>query len=112
MFIQFWQIFFFTLDEMLQIENNMQEQNIKNDGLFALSELAWCLTLGWLVEILFFLLIMLKSMRRKNMYNIVANVIQMLLVKRINLSYFIYSTRSGFTEDFRIRRKWKFQTGL
>lgn len=54
MFIQFWQIFFLTLDEMLQIENNMQELNIKNDGLFALSELAWCLTLGWLVEILFF----------------------------------------------------------
>lgn len=107
MFIQFWQFFFLTLDEMLQIENNMQELNIKNDGLFALSELAWCLTLGWLVEI-----IMLKSMRRKNMYNIVANIIQMLLVKSINHSYFIYSTRSGFKEDFRIRRKWKFQTGL
>lgn len=91
----------------VQKENYMKELNIKNNGLFALSELAWCLTLGWLVEI-----IMLKSMRRKNMYNIVANIIQMLLVKRINLSYFIYSTRSGFTKDFRIRRKWKFQTGL
>lgn len=108
-FIQLGKFFFLTLDEMLHVqkENYMKELNIKNNGLFALSELAWCLTLGWLVEI-----IMLKSMRRKNMYNIVANIIQMLLVKRINHSYFIYSTRSGFKEDFRIRRKWKFQTGL
>lgn len=90
----------------VQKENYMKELNtcIKNNGLFALSELA-----GWLVEIM---LKSMKSMRRKNMYNIVANIIQMLLVKSINHSYFIYSTRSGFKEDFRIRRKWKFQTGL
>lgn len=38
----------------VQKENYMKELNtcIKNNGLFALSELAWCLTLGWLVEII------------------------------------------------------------
>lgn len=52
MFIKFGKVL--ILNEMLQKENNVQELPKKNNGLFAFSSLAWCLSLGWLVEMLFF----------------------------------------------------------